>query len=161
MKTITILSLVQTGILLILLGKIVFFEEESTIPGDAEQNISASIPFDDPPTESHAATAYYPDENRLRKIVREELAAQLGGLSEASAQKESAAVLEPEDEAKYQYQRQQVAQQLDYHTSVGRISDTDMQKLQMDIAKLDEAGRREMLGKLTQAMNSGGLKGRL
>jgi len=65
MKTITILSLVQTGILLILLGKIVFFEEESTISGDAEQNTSVSNPFDAPPTDSHVATAYYPDEKRL------------------------------------------------------------------------------------------------
>ena len=107
-----------------------------------------SSPFDYSSTDSHAATIYYPDENRLRKIVREELAAQLGALSEASAQKDSAAVLEPEDEAKYQYQRELVAQQLEYHTSVGSISDTDMQKLQGEIAKLDEAGRKEMLSKL-------------
>ena len=153
--------MVQTGILLILLGKIVLFEEESTVPGDAKQNTSVSNPFDDPSTDSHAATNYYPDENRLRKIVREELAAQLGALSEASAQKDSAAVLEPEDEAKYQYQRELVAQQLVYFSSVGSISDMDMQKLQMEIAKLDEAGRREMLGKLTRAMNSGELEGRL
>ena len=51
--------MVQTGILLVLLGKIVFFEEESTIPGDVEQNTSVSNPFDDPSTDGHAATAYY------------------------------------------------------------------------------------------------------
>ena len=161
LKTIIILCLVQTGILLILLGKIVFFEEESTDLGDASQNISVNNPFDERPTDSHAATTYYPDENRLRKIVREELAAQLGALSEVSTQEDSATVLEPEDEVKYQYQRELVAQQLNYHTSVGRISDMDMQMLQMEIAKLDEAGRREMLGRLTRAMNSGELDGRL
>jgi len=161
MKTIIILSLVQTGILLILLGKIVLFEEESTIPGNARQNTSVSDPVDAAPTDSHAATTNYPDEDRLRVIVREELAAQLGALSVAGAQKDSAAVLEPEDEAKFQIQRELVAQQLNYHTSVGRISATDMQMLQMEIAKLDEAGRREMLGELTRAMNSGELEGRL
>ena len=161
MKTITILCLVQTGILLILLVKIVFFEEESSGPGHTEQFTSVSNPFDDPRTDSYAATNYYPDEHRLRIIVREELAAQLGALSEASAQKDSATVLDPEDEAKFQIQRELVAQQLNYHTSVGRISAKDMQMLQMEIAKLDEAGRREMLGELTRAMNSGELEGRL
>lgn len=161
MKTLTILSLLQTGILLILLGRFVLFEEQSTVPVDAEQSTLVSSPFDAPSTDGHASAVYYPDENQLRKIVREELAAQLGTLSEANAQNDSAAVLEPVDEAKYQYQRELVAQQLNYHTSVGRISDTDMQKLQMEIAKLDEAGRREMLGKLTRAMNSGELDGRL
>ena len=161
MKTITILSFVQTGILLILFGKIVLFEEESTVSGDAEKNALVSIPFDDASTDTHAITAYYPDEYQLRKIVREELAAQLGALSESGAQINPAVILDPEDEAKYQNQRERVAQHLEYHTSVGSISNVDMQKLQADIAKLDEVGRKEMMRRLTRVLNSGRLKGRL
>ena len=151
----------QTGILLILLGKIVLFEEESTVPGDSERNALLSNPFDGASTDGHGSALYYPDEYQLRKIVREELAAQLGALSASNAQDHSAAISGPEDEAKYQYQREMVAQQLNYHTSVGSISDSDMLKLQGEIAKLDAASRKEMLSELTRALNSGELEGRL
>ena len=161
MKTITILSLVQTGILLILLGKIVFFEEESTIPGDVEQNTSVSNPFNDASTDRHATAIYYPNENQLRQIIREELGAQLDGRSGPDEETDSVMESNTSDYPEYQYQREQVAQQLEYHTSVGSISDTDMQKLQGDIAKLDAAGRTEMLGRLKRALNSGDLDGRL
>ncbi len=161
MKTLTILSLVQTGILLILLGKIVLFEEESTVTGDVGRNTLVSNPFDRVSTDSHATATYYPDENQLRKIVREELAAQLGSLSVSSAPKDTAIVAELRDEVKDQNQRELVAQQLEYHTSVGSISEMDMQKLQGEIAKLDKASQKEMLGKLTRALNSGQLDGRL
>jgi hypothetical protein len=60
-----------------------------------------------------------------------------------------------------EYQRAQVAQQQETYVSVGSISDADMQTLQMDIAKLDAAGRTEMLRKLSRAFNSGNLEGRL
>ncbi len=161
MKTITILSLVQTGILLILLGKIVLFEEESTVPGDAGQNALVSNPFDRASIGTRAAVNNYPDENQLRRIVREELAAQLGTLSATGAPMDSADVSAVRDEVKDQDQRERVAQQLNYHTSVGSISVRDMQVLQGEIAKLDAASRTEMLGKLTRALNSGQLDGRL
>jgi len=67
MKTLTILSVVQTGILLILLGKIVLFEEESTVPGDVEQNALLNNPFDGASTDGHATAIFYPDEYQLRK----------------------------------------------------------------------------------------------
>ena len=161
MKTITILSLVQTAILLILLGKIVFFEEESTISGDAEQYASVNNPFDAPSTDGHVATAYYPDENQLRQIIREELGAQLDGRSGPDEETDSFKESNTSDHPEYQYQRELVAEQLEFHTSVGSISDTDMQRLQGDIAKLDAAGQKEMLGRLTRALNAGQLDGRL
>ena len=161
MKTLTILGLVQTALLLFLLGKIVLVDEETSVAARAEQNTLVSDPFDDASIDSHAAAMYYSDEDQPRKIIREELAAQLGALSESGAQKQSAAVLELEDETAFQYQRELVAQQLEYHTSVGSISDMDMQKLQGQIAKLDKASRTQMLRKLTRALNSGRLEGRL
>ena len=151
----------QTGILLILLGKIVLFEEESTAPGDAQQSTFVSNPFDGASTDGRATAIYYPDEDQLRKIIREEFAAQLGALTESNAQDHPAAILGPEDETKNQYQRELVAQQLNYHTSVGSISDRDMLKLQGEIAKLDAASRKKMLSELTRALNSGELEGRL
>ncbi len=161
MRTLTILVLVQTGILLILLGKIVLFEEESTIPADAQQNTSVSDPFDDASTDSHATAIHYLDENQLRQIIREELSAHLDSQPGPGNQEESATALSSTDTAEYQRRRELVAEQLVYFSSVGSISDTDMQKLQGEIAKLDEASQKEMLGKLTRALNSGELEGRL
>lgn len=54
-----------------------------------------------------------------------------------------------------------VRQQLNYHISVGTISESEMATLQQQIANLDEAGRIEMLRALTRALNSGSLEGRL
>ena len=51
-------------------------------------------------------------------------------------------------------------QNLDYHIERGKISDMDMAKLQAEIARLDDDGRRQMLSLLAQAMNSGKLEGR-
>ena len=161
MKTLIILSLVQTGILLMLLGKFVLFGPDSTVAGYAGRNTLMSDPFNDPATDRHATAIYYMDDNQLRQIIREELGALLDSKSGPETEKDAVVASNAIDNTEIQYQRELVAQQLDYHTSVGSISDTDMQKLQGEIAKLDEAGRKEMLSKLIQALNSGGLDGRL
>lgn len=54
-----------------------------------------------------------------------------------------------------------VNRQLDYFISIGQISPAEMSALQQEIAGLDEGGRRQILGKLTGAMNRGVLKGQL
>ncbi len=162
MKSLTVLGLVQTIILLFLLGKIVLFEEETTVAGHAEQNTLVSDDFTNTQSQSNSSDTYiYPDEDRLRQIIREELAAQLDRRSGPDKQMDPVIASSSTDNAENQYQREQVAQQLEYHTSVGSISDMDMQKLQIEIAKLDEASRKEMLRKLTRALNSGRLEGRL
>jgi hypothetical protein len=159
MKTIIVLSLVQTAVLIILLGKFVLFEQGSNVTEHAEQEALVSEPFDDPATDSTAI--YYLDDKQLRQIIREELAAQLDGSSGTDEKTDASTASNVTDHSEIQYQRELVAQQLEYHTSVGSISDTDMQMLQGEIAKLDAAGRKEMLGKLTRALNTGGLEGRL
>jgi len=162
MKTLTILGLVQTVILLFLLGKIVLFEEETTVAGHAEQNTLVSDDLTNTQYQSNSSNSYiYPDEDRLRQIIREELAAQLDRRSGPAKQMDEVIASNSTDKAENQYQPELVAQQLEYHTSVGSISDMDMQKLQIEIAKLDEASRKEMLRKLTRALNSGRLEGRL
>jgi 4-hydroxyphenylpyruvate dioxygenase-like putative hemolysin len=159
MKTIIVLSLVQTAVLIFLLGKFVLFEQDTNVTERAVQNTVVSESVYDPA--SDRSTIYYMDDNQLRQIIREELAAQLGGSSGTDKNTDASIASNVTDHSEIQYQRELVAQQLEYHTSVGSISDADMQKLQGDIAMLDAAGRTEMLGKLTRALNTGGLDGRL
>ena len=159
MKTIIVLSLVQTAVLIILLGKFVLFEQDTTVAAHIEKDTVASMPLNDPATDR--TVVYYMDDDQLRQIIREELGAQLDGRSGPDEETDAFMASNTSDPSAYQYQREQVAQQLEYHTSVGSISDTDMQKLQGDIAKLDAAGRTEMLRRLTRALNTGGLDGRL
>jgi hypothetical protein len=153
------LSLVQTAVLIVLLGKFVLFQQDTTVTERAVQNTVVSEPVYDPA--SDRSTIYYMDDNQLRQIIREELAAQLDGRPGPDEKVDAVIVSNAADHSEIQYQRELVAQQLEYHTSVGSISDADMQKLQGDIAMLDAAGRTEMLGKLTRALNTGGLDGRL
>jgi hypothetical protein len=54
-----------------------------------------------------------------------------------------------------------VNSRLDYFISMGRISPAEMAKLQQDIARLDDGARKQMLGKLVRALNTGSLKGQL
>ena len=152
----------QTGILLILLGKIVLFEDKTHVAGYGPEN---SLPDDDlVSTQSQDYsndTGLYPNEDRLRQIIRDELSAQLDGIFATDKQSDAVIAAELPDSAENQYQRDLVVEQLQYHTSVGSISEADMSRLQMEIAKLDDSGRKEMLQMLTQALNSGDLEGRL
>jgi len=100
-------------------------------------------------------------EDRMRQIIREELAAQLAQQTGPAAPGDPVSAAGPRDPVEIERQREQVFQQLEYYTSVGRISDMEMQKLQIEIAKLDAAGRNEALRELVRAINSGRLEGRL
>lgn len=57
-------------------------------------------------------------------------------------------------------QRAVVEQQIENYRGTA-ISDAQMQDLQADIAQLDDATRKQMMGKLLRALNSGDIKGRL
>ena len=162
MKTLTVLIFLQTGVLLFLLGKVVAIESGMPEAEYEDPNTLVSDVFDAKANAAYSGERYsYPHEVQLRQIIREELSAYLDNKPESGNHEESAATFSAVDTAEYQQRRELVVQQLDYHTSVGSISDADMQKLQGDIAKLDEAGRKEMLNELTRALNSGGLDGRL
>ena len=58
-------------------------------------------------------------------------------------------------------QADQVAQDIDYYVGVGRISDAEMGRLKLDIARLPDQERRRMLARLAGALSSGQLDGRL
>ena len=102
-----------------------------------------------------------PAEDRMRQIIREELHAELRHVSMAGQQPDPSVVTVPADAAEMASRRELVSEQINYFLSIGRISDAEMQDLQLNIAKLDAAGRTAALGELSRAVNSGRLEGRL
>ena len=158
MKILSVLSLVQIAAILFLYTKVAGIDEYLQVRSPVEQAIPVETYVADTQGRNDSGATYsYQDEDRLRAIIREELAA----LPLPASQADNANAYRSVNPAEIEYQREQVAQQLEYHISVGTISEVDMARLQMEIATLDEAGRREMLGALTRAMNSGRLDGRL
>jgi len=101
------------------------------------------------------------DEALLRQVVREELAAQLAVTAAPGATRVAVAPAAPRDPEKDRRQRERVEQQIEHYRSVGNISDAQMIELQNDIALLDPISRREMLSKLTRAMNADEIDGRM
>lgn len=110
---------------------------------------------------SPASTEVRPlaDERLLRRIVREELAAQLS--LRAAPDEDAVETHDPILEAEQQEQRERVEQDIAYYIGVGKISDAEMRSLQADISRLDKEGQKQALSRLVQALNSGELEGRL
>lgn len=161
MKTLKILGFVQTAILLLLFGKIIQLGKGEIEAVPAGQNTFGSAPFDASTTLGNATPTYYLDENQLRKIIREELRAQLEALPESNQYIDATVASNSINENEMEDRREQVFRQLEYYSSVGSISDLEMQQLQADVAKLDAASQKEALSQLTRAINSGRLNGRL
>lgn len=159
MRTLIALSVLQTiGIAALVVHA--FGAQHST---DHEQHPSSSpaatvASADSGPTSGVALDMLNVSEQRLRIIVREELA-QL----QASEQGNASASLEarPRNPSADAYQREAVAQQIEAYRGAGAITDAQMQELQADIAQLDDASRKQMMSKLIRALNSGEIKGRL
>jgi hypothetical protein len=162
MKVLTVLSLMQIAAIVFLYGKLSDIDNNMNLPEPAAEHTLASENLSTTYSQNSSYDAYlYPDEDRLRQIIREELSANLGAQAGRETYTDPAVTAASTNAAEFEYRRETVSQQLDYFSSVGSISDADMQKLQRDIAKLDPAGRKEMIWKLTQALNSGRLDGRL
>jgi hypothetical protein len=101
----------------------------------------------------------YLNEMELRRIIREELAAHAAEIAASrSAEKSTVAVASVREPGNKQ-QLDVINRQLNGYISAGVISESEMAALQGDLATLDNAGRKEILGKLVRAMNSGSLKG--
>lgn len=161
MRTLKILAFAQTGLLVLLLSGIVRLDEREIGAVPAKQDTLASGPFAKSVASSNAAIAHYPDEDRLRKIIREELSAQLDLLQVSNQHIDKNVAPDSINEPERDNRREQVFQKLEYYSSVGSISDMEMQQLQTDIAKLDAVSRKEVLSQLSRALNSGQLEGRL
>ena len=169
MKLVVTLLVVQTVLLALLVMKVLGIESRlaTASPGQPEATFpAAAMPIRDAPLPDAAPA---PAEDRMRRIVREELAAQLDRITAGGGEpgdtgdgnmETRAPVGTPNSDAD-PYASDAVSRRIDYYVSVGTISDVEMQQLQTEIAKLGEADRRRMLGKLVNALNSGRLDGRL
>jgi hypothetical protein len=150
MKTLMTLSVLQTiGIAMLVVHA--FREEHRPIPDATAAQPAAAV--------SSAAGASRVDEERLRAILREELAQEhIRPMHEpiptAPSPSRSPSTAELQ-------QRDVVAQQIEAYRATGAITEAQMLELQADIARLDAASRRQMLSKLTRALNTGEIKGRL
>jgi len=155
-----VLAVAQTALILVLLIKVINLENQSNVASTDEQKSPSSEPL--AVTEIPGRPIQPPrqlDERRLRQIVREELRAQLDGLLAPATLAAEEEGPEPVSEAEYQYRFDAAMQNLDYYLKQGEIPDADMIRLQSEIARLDEDGRRRMLSRLARAMSSGELKG--
>jgi hypothetical protein len=161
MKALFILSVVQTGLLILLFSRTIALEEEPAVRSASASGPTANTPFHSQNADNSLRQGYSSiDEGQLRRIIREELIEY--GLNTPNTNRQ---VSQPPSHdfataSEKQYQLEQVSQRIEYFSSIGSISDMEMGNLQTEIAKLDGAGRTAMLRKLTQAMNSGAIDGR-
>lgn len=159
-KALAVIALIQLAAIFLLYNKIAVVENGVTAAISTKQiELQQEYPSqaEAPINPDHANVL--PVEDRLRQIIREELSTQLADLPRRDQPRDAAVATNSTSEAEMESQRELVSQQLEYYSSVGSISDLEMQQLQMDMAKLDDAGRQEMLRELTRALNSGRLKG--
>lgn len=162
MKILTVLGLVQIAAILFLYARLSDIDHRLDQSMTAGQRASVS----DDSMESRIPSSsndviVYADEDLLRQIIRDELSAHPDSLSGPGTQASPIPASGLVDKDEYKRRREQVAEQLSYYTSVGSISNAEMQKLQVDIARLDPASRKEMLMELNRALNSGRLEGQL
>lgn len=141
-----------------LLSRMMTPEGELSEVSDSPPAAAVVNAYPSPPDQSFSRADSSFDEERLRQIIREELDAYSFAIASSSSEDQYVAPV-ARDPMQDQEQLDNVAEQLQYYSSVGTISNSEMARLQMDIGRLDEAGRRDMLRKLTQAMNSGAIKG--
>ncbi len=160
--TAIIVALIQFVVLVMIFLRVAAVEAELASIKDAQHY---QVRGDDPATTVEPARTSQRDalvlEEQFRQIIREELSAHLRDSSAAAQRFDTPVTSAPIDTVQMQVRRDLVSQQIEYYSSVGQISDLDMQKLQTDIARLDPAGRREMMSRLVREMNSGRLEGRL
>jgi hypothetical protein len=154
MKTLMTLSALQTIGIVVLLIHILGNEREPASARSAKPVAVASSPSG---SASSATDAPLANEDRLRMIIREELAAQRAAQANITTPPAPAA----RDEASNRLLQERVARQIEAYHAAGAISDAQMQELQAQIAQLDDAGRKRMMSKLIRAMNAGDIKGRL
>ena len=151
MKTLMALSVLQTiGIAALVVHA---FRGEPDAAADASPANSRAAAM------SRSATPAV-DEGRLRIIVREELANEHNRRAAAGDAVLAVPAL-PRNPSADPQRREVVAQQIEAYRATGAITDAQMHELQSDIAQLDEESRKQMMGKLIRALNSGDIKGRL
>lgn len=160
LKTLVALVVLQTAILIALFVRVNDLDVETTQIPRAEpeaiyvQPLSAQQP-------GAITVRGYTDEDRLREIIREEFAIALEDVRTVAGNTNASPAQPLQSGPDYERSRKDVAQSVDYYVSVGRITEREMSRLQQDIAKLNPADRRAMMGAIVRAMNNGRLEGQL
>ena len=102
-----------------------------------------------------------PDNQQLRLIIREELAAALGHI-ELAAQNATPDQEPPVyDEVEMQYRRELVLEELEALKGQAEVTSFEMERLMGDIARLNPEARTELTKMLNRALNRGEIKGNL
>jgi hypothetical protein len=156
MKLLTALSALQTALIAFLLLKMAGDSGPTTAPAATTVVQTAGNPFAPASAAASAGAASALDEARLRQIIREELAAHHA--AEGETGRIAAAPIDPTEATR---RKSAVAQQINYYRSIGKISEKQMADLELEISRLDPAGRKEMLSMLSRAINAQEIKTRL
>lgn len=151
----------QVGLLILIVTRITALDNRVTAQSPTTPANPVGRYSQAPPPDAQSDNQFSSnDEARLRQIIREELRAHPTTGTNSDSLITKSATLNPDNRPESSFQLDRVSQKIDYFSSVGHISEVEMGNLEMEIAKLDPVDRREMLRKLTQALNSGAIEGR-
>lgn len=169
MRVLVVLVALQTAAIAALLMKIDALEDSVTAIALSQSSNLMIEAADERTVETPSAVVQLDShlvQSKLRVIVRDELAAAHAAYFPAQYPQRDRA--EPESEhdggekaREDQQQLEIVSGDIDYYVSQGSISEAEMAALQIQLAKLDLSGRKQMMRKLLGALNSGALAGRL
>ena len=97
----------------------------------------------------------------MRRVIREEILAASAAIVPAQSGLARNPAETPPTPVASPAQVALVNRRVDDYIQTGVISESEMVRLQSDIARLDPAARRAAMQKLVRAMNTGALDGRL
>ncbi len=157
MKTIITLSVLQLIFILFLLLKVMSTDGQTVSLIEDSANADRSAALEDMNNAGGNTDSF--NEDLLRRIVREELRAQLDRMPSQGVNSTEEIIPDTISQSEYQYRLDAALQNLDYYVKQGEISDAEMAELQMSLISLDQEGRRQILSLLSKALSSGELKG--
>lgn len=166
MKFLTVLSVLQIAVITALLLKVYALDKNLTALMLAQSGAVDTGLVDLPVASSNTVANQAAEQAQLRTILREEIAAALLSFSPKAVSQQSSVVASAasggdQKTEDYQNELEVLEAELDYYITRGAISDREMSALQMQMARLDQSGRKQIMRKLVRSLNSGELSGRL
>lgn len=156
-KALTVIGIVQLTLIVYLVLKIESLEGSigvSQFPVSSVSQIN---------TAPDSASSQELTAEQIRTIISEELARlpqQTARVTSARSLEESE-ILSESDRVAYEQQVDAVNQTIEFYRSVGDISVSQMQALQLEIGRLQEPARQQALNSLVRALSSGEIDGQL
>lgn len=161
MKAVLLLVAVQTALIAALFWKVATLESALVSDVPAAEAFAGDEHVEHGSHFYPGATPVALDEARVRAIFREELAVHFGRAPATTDDASPSHYIANETPAEYVERRDNVSDLIDYYRRVGSISEQDMSRLQIDIARLRESDREQLMMELVRAMNEGSIDGRL